>query len=229
MTLLRVAVITLFPEIISSYFQSGVVTRAADCGLDLVLISMRDFGLGPYQKVDDRPYGGGPGMVLRADVLSAALVKAREHCPEAPVIAFSPVGKRINQQLFQAWVPSPHENKQLILISGRYEGFDQRFLDTCVDDCWSLGDFILSGGEIPVLACLDGIARLLPGVLNCKESFEKESFTESYFDYPHYTRPATFNGLDVPEVLISGHHQNIENWRKQQSALLEKKWRHEQK
>lgn len=225
MTCLRIAVITLFPELISNYFTSGVVSRAPGCGLALSLISLRDFGLGPHQKVDDRPFGGGPGMVLRLDVLLQALEKAKEFCPQGTVIAFSPIGKKINQQLFRSWVPAAQEEKQLILISGRYEGFDQRFLDHYVDDCWSLGDFVLSGGEIPILACLDALARLLPGVLNCPESAQQESFSETYFDYPHYTRPADFNGLAVPEVLLSGNHAKIEKWRLEQAAEFEKKWR----
>lgn len=222
---LRIAVITLFPEIISAYFQSGVISRAPGCGLDLELISLREFGQGPHQKVDDRPYGGGPGMVLRADVLKAALDKARQFCPQGVVVAFSPVGRRIEQQLFRSWMPQDGKIRELILLAGRYEGFDQRFLDKYVDDCWSLGDFVLSGGEIPALACLDGFARLLPGVLNTAESFEKESFGPVYFDHPHYTRPATFEGDGVPEILLSGHHENIEQWRLGQSALLKKKWR----
>lgn len=225
MALLRVAVITLFPEIIESYFQAGVVTRAAECGLELHLIPLRNFGKGPHQKVDDRPYGGGPGMVLRADVLEEALILAKTYCPNAKVIAFSPTGNIINQKLFYDCLPTADQDKEFIFLAGRYEGFDQRFIDLYVNESWSLGEFVLSGGEIPVLACLDGFARLLPGVLNKAESFEKESFSSSSrFDYPHYTRPAVFHGLAVPDILLSGHHENIEKWRQQQSILLEQQF-----
>jgi tRNA (guanine37-N1)-methyltransferase len=222
---IRVAIITLFPDLITSYFQSGVVTRAADCGLELFLINLRDFGQGPHQKVDDRPYGGGPGMVLRADVLYQALKKAQQYCPQGLVVAFAPTGKLISQELLRSFVPNPQENKELILICGRYEGFDQRFIDLYVDQSWSLGPFVLSGGEIPAMACLDGIARLLPGVLNCQESAQQDSFSALTCDYPHYTRPEIFEGVPVPDILTSGNHQKIAQWRHQKSLEAESRWR----
>jgi tRNA (guanine37-N1)-methyltransferase len=162
-------------------------------------------------------------MVLMPDVLETALKTAQRQMPQhqARVVALSPVGRKMHQQLFQKTVD---QHIHTIFLCGRYEGFDQRFLDHCVDDCWSLGDFVLSGGEFAALVCLDAIARLLPGVLTTA-SFQQESFQGKYLDYPHYTKPKVFHGQEVPEVLFSGHHAQIAAWREDRARELTLKWR----
>ncbi|MBM4222305.1 MAG: tRNA (guanosine(37)-N1)-methyltransferase TrmD [Gammaproteobacteria bacterium] len=221
---IRVAVISIFPGLIEHYFSQGVARRARDCGLDLKLYDLRAHGLGVHQSVDDRPYGGGPGMVLRADVLYEALLEARQWVPDAKVIAFSPLGQRVTQPLIEHTVS---QETNLILFCGRYEGFDQRFLDLYVDNQWSIGDFVLSGGELAAIVVLDAMARLLPGVLSCAESARLESFSANhqFLDYPHYTRPEVFHNQAVPEILKSGHHAQISNWREQQAIALTQQWR----
>jgi tRNA (guanine37-N1)-methyltransferase len=163
-------------------------------------------------------------MVLMPQVLLNATQAARQELPNAKVITLSPVGRPIKQKFFTDIV---EQSQSVIFICGRYEGFDQRFIDQHTDDSWSLGDFILSGGELAALVCIDAIARLLPGVVNEPESLIAESFSANMLDYPHYTRPRDFHGNLVPEVLLSGHHGHIEQWRAEQARLLTEKWRPE--
>lgn len=220
--MLQLGVITLFPQLITPYWEHGIITRALVDKLSVKVFNLRDYTPYTHGQVDDRPFGGGPGMVLMPQVLQNAVEAARAVLPQARVIALSPVGKPIKQHFFNDIV---QKQESVIFVCGRYEGFDQRFIDQSTDDSWSLGDFILSGGELAALVCIDGIARLLPGVLNDPQSLIAESFSTSLLDYPHYTRPRIFNEQDVPEVLLSGNHALIETWRQQQAYLLTKRWR----
>lgn len=218
---MRFDVVTLFPELFAPFLTSGVTRRAFEGGLvDLRLWPLRDFAEGNYRRVDDRPFGGGPGMVMMAEPLAACLRQIRaERQDAAPVVLFSPIGQRLDHSAVAGWAGSAGA----ILVCGRYEGIDQRFIDTHIDLQISLGDFVLSGGEIAALALLDAVARLQPGVLNDAGSHQLDSFNpelDGLLDCPHYTRPEVWQGpagpLAVPEVLLSGHHGHIERWRREQ-------------
>jgi tRNA (guanine37-N1)-methyltransferase len=218
---MRFDVITLFPELFTPFLSVGVTRRAFESGqLDVQLSNPRDFATGNYRRVDDRPFGGGPGMVMMAQPLELALEQIRAQRQDAaPVVLFSPIGKRLDHAAVQRWSGSTGA----ILVCGRYEGIDQRFIDTQVDEQISLGDFVLSGGEIPAMALLDAVARLQPGVLSDSDSHQLDSFNPSLdglLDCPHYTRPEEWSGQRVPDVLLSGHHGQIERWRRDQRLLL---------
>lgn len=218
---MRFDVITLFPELFTPFLSVGVTRRAFESGqLDVQLSNPRDFATGNYRRVDDRPFGGGPGMVMMAQPLEMALEQIRAQRQDAaPVVLFSPIGKRLDHAAVQRWSSSTGA----ILVCGRYEGIDQRFIDTQVDEQISLGDFVLSGGEIPAMALLDAVARLQPGVLSDSDSHQLDSFNPSLdglLDCPHYTRPEEWAGQRVPDVLLSGHHGQIERWRRDQRLLL---------
>jgi tRNA (guanine37-N1)-methyltransferase len=221
---MRVDIITLFPELIQAFLSVGVTRRAYDGGLVQVHCwNPRDFTDSNYRRVDDRPFGGGPGMVMLAEPLAACLQAIREQRGQdrqtAPLVYFSPVG----QALSQAVVSQAAASAGAVLLCGRYEGVDQRFIDTHVDLQISLGDFVLSGGELAALAWLDAVARLQPGVLHDEESHLQDSFTPALsglLDCPHYTRPDSWQGQGVPAPLLSGHHAQIAQWRRQQSLLL---------
>jgi tRNA (guanine37-N1)-methyltransferase len=218
---MRFDLITLFPELFAPFLSSGVTRRAYESGLvDVRLWNLRDFADGNYRRVDDRPFGGGPGMVMMAEPLLQCLQKIRaERADAAPVLLFSPVGPTLNHAGVQKWSASAGA----ILICGRYEGIDQRFIDTHVDELLSLGDFVLSGGEIAAMALLDAVARLQPGVLNDEGSHQQDSFNpalDGLLDCPHYTRPEAWAGQGVPAVLLSGHHLQIGRWRREQSLAL---------
>jgi tRNA (guanine37-N1)-methyltransferase len=225
---MRFDVITLFAELFAPHTAHGVTRRAFASGQVAVkLWPLRDFGQGPHQRVDDRPFGGGPGMVMQAPVLAAALAAVRAEralaaasagsaspSDGAPLIVFSPAG----QPLTQALVRELAAGAGAVLLCGRYEGIDQRFLDRERPLLISLGDFVLSGGEIPALALLDAVARLQDGVLHDPESHQQDSFGLSgLLDCPHYTQPAVWEGTEVPAVLTSGHHAHIERWRREQA------------
>jgi tRNA (guanine37-N1)-methyltransferase len=220
--MLKIGVITIFPQLIEPYLSCGIITRALDLGLEIKTFDLRAYSPYPHGQVDDRPFGGGPGMVLMPDVLLAGLKAAHNEIPNARVIILSPVGRLVKQQLIQETL---NFNQNLIFICGRYEGFDQRFIEQYVNDSWCIGDYILSGGELGALVCIDALARLIPGVVNEPQSIVAESFSSNLLDYPHYTRPRVFEDLSVPDVLLSGHHGQIQQWREQQSLLLTKKWR----
>lgn len=222
---MRYDVITLFPELFESHFRHGVTRRAFESGqVDVKLWQLRDFGDEPHRRIDDRPFGGGPGMVLLVEPLLRALQAirvARNETVGAPLIHFTPTGRALDQSVVRAEAEGPGA----ILLCGRYEGIDQRFLDAHVDREVSLGDFVLSGGELPALALLDAVARLQPGVLGDAASHQQDSFSVGLLDCPHYSRPEILPGDDgatggVPGILLSGHHGQIERWRRERSLQL---------
>jgi tRNA (guanine37-N1)-methyltransferase len=213
---MRFDVITLFPELFAPFLASGVTRRAFASGqVEVKLWQLRDFAEGNYRRVDDRAFGGGPGMVMMAEPLAQCLqaIRAERGGDAAPVVLFSPIGERLSHAGVAAWSGSPGA----VLVCGRYEGIDQRFIDAHVDQQISLGDFVLSGGEIAAVALLDAVARLQPGVLNDEGSHQLDSFNpalDGLLDCPHFTRPESWNGTPVPDVLLSGHHAQIERWRR---------------
>jgi tRNA (guanine37-N1)-methyltransferase len=220
-------VVTLFPEMFAALTQSGVTRRAFEqkrC--ELALWNPRDFTTDNHRTVDDRPYGGGPGMVMLAKPLEAAIeaAKARQlqqNLPAPRVVYLSPQGQPLTHQRVMELRTEPG----LVLLCGRYEAVDQRLLDRCVDEEISLGDFVLSGGELPAMALMDAVIRQLPGVLNDGASAIEDSFVNGLLDCPHYTRPEQYEGVGVPQVLMGGHHAEIEKWRRQQmlSATAKKR------
>ena len=223
---MRFDVITLFPELFAPFLTQGINRRAFEPGrVEVKFWPLRDFAEDNYRRVDDRPYGGGPGMVMLAEPLERALAAVRTAAQQAgapvrPVIHFSPTGRRIDQALLRDMATGPGA----VLLCGRYEGIDQRVLDRHVDIELSLGDFVLSGGELPALALLDGIARLQDGVLSDARSHQQDSFEDGLLDCPHYTRPELLRTeageWPVPPVLLSGHHAAIARWRREQSLAL---------
>ena len=230
---MRFDVITLFPELFAPFLTCGVTRRAYESGLvEVRLWNPRDFADGNYRRVDDRPFGGGPGMVMLAEPLTLCLESLhadRLACsvPSAPTVLFSPVGDVLNHAGVERWSAS---SSGAVLICGRYEGLDQRFIDTHVDFQVSLGDFVLSGGEIAAMALLDAVARLQPGVLNDEGSHQMDSFNpalDGLLDCPHYTRPENWRGQPVPPVLMSGNHVRIERWRREQRLALSQRQRPE--
>lgn len=215
---MRFDVITLFPELFAPFQASGVTRRAFESkAVDVRLWSLRDFAEDNYRRVDDRPYGGGPGMVMLVEPLEKALAAIRAGQAAAglaptPVVLFSPAGTPLSQARVTALAQEPGA----VLVCGRYEGIDQRFIDAHVDEELSLGDFVLSGGELPALALLDAVARLKPGVLNDAQSHVQDSFSDGLLDCPHYSRPEQMpDGRAVPPVLLSGHHADIARWRRE--------------
>lgn len=218
---MRFDVVTLFPELFAPLLSSGITRRAYESGqVDVRLSNPRDFAEGNYKRVDDRPFGGGPGMVMLADPLSHCLRSIQsQRADAAPVVLFSPAGKPLNHAMVSRWADSAGA----VLICGRYEGIDQRFVDEYVTEQISLGDFVLSGGEIAAMALLDAVARLQPGVLNTADSHQQDSFNpalDGLLDCPHYTRPENWAGIAVPDVLLSGHHAQIERWRREQRLAI---------
>ena len=216
---MRFDVITLFPELFGPHLTHGVTRRAFESRqVDVRLWQLRDFAADAYRRVDDRPYGGGPGMVMLAEPLARALQAIRaERGDAAPLVHFTPTGQRIDQGVVRRMAAGAGA----ILLCGRYEGVDQRFVDRHVDLELSLGDFVLSGGELPALALLDAVARLQEGVLGDAQSHEQDSFSDGLLDCPHYSRPERLaRGAAVPEVLLSGNHAAIDAWRREQSLAL---------
>ncbi|WP_218509052.1 tRNA (guanosine(37)-N1)-methyltransferase TrmD [Variovorax sp. dw_308] len=219
---MRFDVLTLFPKLFAPFLVSGVTRRAYESKqVEVVLWNPRDFTAGNYKRVDDRPFGGGPGMVMMAEPLSAcldAVLAARGEAP-VPVLLFSPIGEKLQHAAIEQWSGSAGA----VLVCGRYEGIDQRFIDARVTHQVSLGDFVLSGGEIPAMALLDAVARLQPGVLGDEASHVQDSFNpalDGLLDCPHYTRPEQWQGRPVPAPLMSGHHAKIERWRRDQSLAI---------
>jgi tRNA (guanine37-N1)-methyltransferase len=220
---MRFDVITLFPELFEPFLKAGVTRRAYETRqVDVRLWNPRDFAEGNYRRVDDRPFGGGPGMVMLAEPLEQCLQAIRAERAEAepaPLVLFSPLGQTLKHNAVQAWADSAGA----ILLCGRYEGVDQRFIDRHVTRQISLGDFVLSGGEVAAMVLLDAVARLQPGVLHDADSHQLDSFNpalDGLLDSPHYTRPEVWQGETVPEALLSGHHARIERWRRDQSLRL---------
>lgn len=208
-------VITLFPEMFRAVTDFGVTGRAVKNGLlELHTWNPRDFTHDRHSTVDDRPYGGGPGMLMMVQPLRDAIHAARAAAGEgAKVIYLSPQGRKLDQQ----GVSELAQSSRLILVCGRYEGIDERIIQTEVDEEWSIGDYVLSGGELPAMTLIDAVSRLVPGVLGKQASAEQDSFSDGLLDCPHYTRPESLDGLDVPAVLLSGNHEQIRLWRLQQS------------
>ena len=232
---MRFDVITLFPELLMPMLSLGINRRAFESGqVQVVLWNLRDFAEGNYRRVDDRPFGGGPGMVMMAEPLARCLAAVRDaraglaEEPPVPVVLFSPLGQRLDHAAVQTWADSAGA----VLVCGRYEGIDQRFIDAHVDVQISLGDFVLSGGEIAAMALLDAVARLQPGVLNDQGSHQQDSFNpalDGLLDCPHYTRPEVWSSgsgaMPVPAVLMSGNHERIARFRREQSLQTTARWR----
>lgn len=217
---MKISFITLFPEIYPTLLNFSILKRAQAKGLiEFETVNLRDFGDGPHQIVDDRPYGGGAGMVLKADILAKALKHATSNLkssivnPKSYVILTSASGNKYKQSKARELVKHDH----IVIICGHYEGVDQRFIDKYVDEEICIGDYVLTGGELPSLIIADSITRLIPKVLEKDDATINESFENGLLEYPHYTRPEEFEGEKVPEVLLSGHHKQIDDWRQQKS------------
>ena len=218
---MRFLFITLFPEQIEQAAGHSIIKRAADAGLvEVSCINPRDFATDRHRTVDDTPFGGGAGMVLKPEPMVAAIRMAKQQLPAARVIAMCPGGRTLKQDIVEEYARS---GQDLILVCGHYEGIDQRFIDECVDEEISIGDFVLTGGEIPAMAVADAVCRMVPGVLPDEEAFTAESHWDGLLEHPQYTRPENWRGREVPEVLLSGHHANIEAWRREMSLRRTKK------
>lgn len=210
---MRFDVVTLFPEMFQAAML-GVTGKALEGEqASLHLWNPRDFTDDNHRTVDDRPYGGGPGMVMKVDPLRAALQQAKEAAPASKVIYLTPQGQRFDQRAARDMA----QRSGMILLAGRYEGIDERLVDCCVDEEWSIGDYVLSGGELAAMVVMDAVTRLLPGVLGHAESAQQDSYMNGLLDFPQYTRPDELDGRDVPDVLLSGNHAAIERWRLQQA------------
>lgn len=212
----KIQVITLFPEMFDGVLNNSMMWKAQDKGaVEFVLINLREFGLGPRMQVDDMPYGGGDGMLLKPEPLFAAVEKAKQTDPAAKIALMTPRGQRWKQALAQQWAD---DGRGVIFICGRYEGYDER-ITTLVDEQVSVGDYVLTGGELPAMTIIDSIVRLIPGVLGGATSAEIESFSDGEtLEFPQYTRPEEFNGMKVPDVLLSGNHAAIQQWRTDHSV-----------
>jgi tRNA (guanine37-N1)-methyltransferase len=211
---MQAGIITLFPEMFAAISEFGISSRAVRDGLiDLSFWNPRDYTEDKHQTVDDRPYGGGPGMLMKTEPLELAISAAREALPGARVIYLTPQGKPLDQQ----GINKLAAQESVILICGRYEGIDERVIERQVDEELSLGDFVLSGGELAAMACLDAMIRLQPGALGHEDSADQDSFMNGLLDCPHYTRPEEYAGKTVPPVLLSGDHEAIRVWRLKQS------------
>ncbi len=211
---MRILVLSIFPQIFPSFFAHGMVRIACERGLLAPeVIDIRDFTSDPHRTTDDRPYGGGSGMVMKPEPLAAAIRHAKCLAPEAAVILLSAQGRRLTQQE----VLELSRRRSLVLVCGRYEGVDDRLCEQEIGEEISIGDYVLSGGEVAAMVVIDAVARLLPGVLGSPDSAARDSFADGLLEHPHYTRPALFAGRAVPEVLKSGDHGRIERWRKEAS------------
>ena len=213
-------ILTLFPEMFEPLKTSVIGKAVQKEQITINLINIRDFSKDKHKKVDDTPYGGGAGMVMKPDVVYSAYQSVEKQSQKAKVIYMSPQGKTLNQQKVEELSKESH----LIILCGHYEGIDQRVLDKIVDEEISIGDYVLTGGEIPAMVLIDSVSRYVEGVLN-QESIQEESFSNGMLEYPQYTRPEVFEGESVPEILLSGHHEKIERWRKQKSLEMTKKKR----
>ena len=215
----KIQVITLFPEMFDGVLNNSMMWKAQDQKLvEFRMINLRDFGLGLRKRVDDTPYGGGDGMLLMAEPLFAAIEEAKKFDHDAKVILMTPRGMRWKQAVAQEWADS---DNGYIFVCGRYEGYDERIM-TLIDQMVSVGDYVLTGGELPAMTVIDSVVRLIPGVLGGENSAAIESFSDGEtLEFPQYTRPEVFNGLEVPKVLLSGNHGEIAKWRKDNSLKAE--------
>ena len=215
---MKIDIITIFPEMFADTFKSGIIGQALKSGLiEINIRNLRDWTHDKHKQVDDRPFGGGSGMVLKPEPLFEAVEELKSTSPSAKIIFLTPSGKKYKQEVAEEL----SKNEHLILICGRYEGVDQRVIDSLVDEEISIGDYVLSGGEIPAMVLVDSISRLVPGVIKNEEFNNSESFSNpqnrSMLDFPQYTRPEDYKGWKVPEVLLSGNHAQITKWRKAQN------------
>jgi len=211
---MRIDIVTLFPQMFDALTDYGVVGKAVEREiLSLHYWNPRDFADNKHNRVDDRPYGGGPGMLMQYLPLQKSVEAAKKQNPDSSVIYLSPQGRQLDQKGLSELA----EHKGLILINGRYEGVDERFIESTVDQEWSVGDYVISGGELASMVMIDGVSRLLPGVLGHEDSAEQDSHVNGLLDCPHYTRPEMIDGRSVPSVLMSGDHKAIKNWRMKQS------------
>ena len=211
---MRIDVLTLFPPMFAGPLDESIIKRARETGrLDLRIHNLRDYAHDRHKTVDDRPFGGGPGMLLKPEPIFEAV--ADLGCESTRVILFSPAGRTFNQAI----AADLAGQERLLLISGHYEGFDERVREQLADDELSIGDYVLTNGGLPVMVVIDAVARLLPGVLGDEQSAQEESFSHGLLEYPQYTRPAEFRGMKVPEVLLSGNHAEIARWRAEQARL----------
>jgi tRNA (guanine37-N1)-methyltransferase len=215
---MKIQIISLFPEMFPPVLETSMLFKAKDKGIvHYSYINLRDFGMGPRKTVDDTPYGGGDGMLLKPEPLFAAVEHAKQQDPDAVVYLMTPRGERLVQKRAQAIAD---EGKGMIIVCGRYEGYDER-ITTLVDRHLSIGDFVLTGGELPAMMLVDAVVRLIPGVLGGEQSAAIESFShETNLEYPQYTRPEVFRDMKVPDVLLSGNHAEIAKWRQQHSDSL---------
>ena len=216
-------VLTLFPEMIENGMNTSITGRAITKGLlSMEAINIRDFAFNKHQKVDDYPYGGGAGMLMQAEPVYLSYESIAERIGRKPrVIFLTPQGKTFNQDMAKEFALE----EDLVFLCGHYEGIDERVLEEIVTDYVSIGDYVLTGGELPAMVMMDSISRMVPGVLNNQESGETESFSGNLLEYPQYSRPEEWHGKKVPEVLLSGHHANVDKWRREQSIIRTAKWR----
>lgn len=209
---MKIDILTLFPEFFSSLCNWSIIGRAIDNGIiQINFTNIRDFSKNKHRKVDDYPYGGGPGMVMTPEPIYGAINKVKKD--NSKIIYLSPQGKKLNQDI----VNSLSKEEHLVLLCGHYEGIDNRVIDNYIDEEISIGDYVLTGGEIPAMVLIDSVIRLLPGALNSEESYSNESHYHGLLEYPQYTRPKEFNDLIVPDILLSGNHEKIRQWRHYQS------------
>jgi len=220
---MRIDILTLFPEMFESPLSCSILKRARDAGIvEVVLANIRDFAADNYRKVDDKPYGGGPGMVMMPGPVFDCIDHVRKLSPEEPrLILLTPQGRKFDQ----AKALELSRESRLILIAGKYEGFDERIRIGLDAEQISIGDYILNGGELAAMVLIDAVVRLLPGALGDEDSAKDDSFSNGLLEYPQYTRPETFRGMKVPDILLSGHHAEIQRWRKQQALEKTRKYR----
>lgn len=220
---MRFDILTLFPELISSYFEDSILERAREKKIITIqLHQLRDYALDKHKQVDDSPFGGGSGMLIKVDVLGLAVEKITELDKEKPYVVYlSPQGDKLDNKLSRSF----SNKKRVLLVCGRYEGVDQRFIDLYVDQEISIGDYVLSGGELPAAVFVDAVSRFVPGVVGKEESVMSDSLENSRLKYPQYTRPRNYKDLEVPEVLLSGDHSKIEKWRNEHAIKTTKKKR----
>jgi tRNA (guanine37-N1)-methyltransferase len=213
---MQILVLTLFPEMFDAFWSHGMLRKALEQGnITAAALNIRDFAMGRHHVTDDRPYGGGSGMVMKPEPLAAAIREAKARAPDARTVLMSPQGRVFSQTLAREMSTLPG----MILICGRYEGVDDRLGRDLIGDELSMGDYVLTGGEVAAMAVIDAVTRLIPGVLGGEDSAERDSFSDGLLEHPHYTRPPVFEGAEVPDVLLTGHHRNIERWRLEASLL----------
>ncbi len=211
---MRFDIITIFPEIFRGVFEFGIIRRAVEAALvEIAVHDLRDYTHDRHRQVDDRPFGGGAGMVMKPEPLFRAVEAITHGASGVSVVMLSPQGRLFNQRVAEEFAAK----SRVVLICGRYEGVDERVIEQLATDEISIGDYVLSGGEIPAMVVVDAVTRLIPGALGCNESAEQDSFADGLLDYPHYTRPAEYRGLRVPDVLISGNHAEIAAWRRRKA------------